>query len=809
MSRDAHDSDPSPSVAGNLPWDSGDTLHSMNFKARFTAVLVLLTLALPAQDPANALASKVEDLVVRIDKAKRADAWRLAAELARLGDPAVPVIEGKLEHPNSAVRLELARALLMLRDRDRAAKVLLAVVKDSTEDHLRIEAADLLTDRNVEEAGAGLAKLLAEPMAAPLKARVARAVFALSDDHSREAKQELLRLLASTETETRFAAALALAEIKDFDSAKPVLEELRNEPSERGRLAATQIALANYIQLLQKSWGSEAPKASDTRAQLDEIIELVRIVHQDGDKFTDEELREYAAKGLLERLDPFSTYFTPKEVIDWNFDLNPNYAGIGSYVNLDENNRIYISRPIYSGPAYRAGLQSGDKILKVDGWDTADRALPEITARLKGPVGTTTKVEIWRKGWKAPREFTIVREAIQIPTVLGDMLPGNIGYVLVRTFGGETGAELETALELLEKQGATAFILDLRDNGGGYLRAAQEVAGKFLKGEQEICYWEGRNKKVAPRRSLTSLEPAKVRTAPLVVLVNGNSASASEIVSGALQDHKRATVVGTRSFGKGSVQKVFPLRSAPAEPFQDSNGNEQWEAGEPFTDVNNNGVRDANEPYTDRNGNGKFDAAEPFTDTNANGKYDTAPELKLTIARYFLPSGRSIHTERDKSGKVLALGGVMPDESINPKDLDGWKVEELTRLLESKKLDDYINDLAKKDPEAIGRNAVTDQFDTARYPDFDELLKSLSSPLPKDDVRWLLRREMRRKAQDLRGRELVADFQEDPQVQRAIADVLAKGGVEIKSIPEYSIFADKIPQPEKPKDLGKEGAKKP
>jgi C-terminal peptidase prc len=778
---------------------------SMTLLSRLVLVLVTAVSLTTAQ---SSVSDKVDALIAKLEKTDRNDAWRVSAELARLGDPAVPVLEGKIDHPNALVRLEIARALVMLRDKDRAAKALVAIIRDAKEPEIRIAAADLLTERNIEEAAKDLGKLLAEPMPATVKARVARATFALSDDHARDAKKELVRLLGASESEARYAAALALAEIKDFDSAKPVLEELRNEPSERGRLATTHLALANYINLLQKSWGSESPKADDVRAQLDEIIELVKAVHNDGDKFNDDELREYAAKGLLERLDPFSTYFTPKELADWNFDLNPNYAGIGAYVNLDENNRIYISRPIYSGPAYRAGLQSGDKILKVDGWDTAERALQETTARLKGPVGTTTKVEIWRKGWKEPREFSIVREAIQIPTVLGDMLPGGIGYVLIRTFGGETGNEMEVALEDLEKKGAKAFIVDLRDNGGGYLRAAQEIAGKFLKGEQEICYWEGRNKKVAPRRSLTTLEPAKVRTAPLAVLVNGNSASASEIVSGALQDHKRATVVGTRTFGKGSVQKVFPMRTAPGEPFVDANGNEQWDGGEPYTDVNNNKVRENDEPYTDRNGNGKFDAPEPFTDKNGNGAYDGAPELKLTIARYYLPSGRSIHTERDKTGKVTAEGGVVPDEIISPKELDGWKVEELTRILETRKLDDYINDLAKKSPELIARNAATDNFDAASYPEFDALMKSLETPLPKDDVRWLLRREVRKKAQDLRGREMVADFQDDPQVQRAIADLLGSIGVDIKSVSDYAIFADKVPAPEKEKAAAKNGAKK-
>src|SRR5262249_29790569 len=167
--------------------------------------------------------------------------------------------------------------------------------------------------------------------------------------------------------------------------------------------------------------------------------------------------------------------------------------------------------PIYSGPASRAGLQRGDLGMKVDGWDTAERALLETTSRLKGPAGTTTKVTIFRKGWKQTRDFDIVREKIEIPTVNGDLLPGEIGYVEIDTFGGTTSEELETTLSDLEKRGAKAFVIDLRWNSGGYLKAAQEIAGKFLDGTKEICYWEGRNKRMAPRKSLKTLEPEHVR----------------------------------------------------------------------------------------------------------------------------------------------------------------------------------------------------------------------------------------------------------------------------------------------------------
>ncbi len=810
-------------------------------KRRLVPIAVLFAASLatafaPAQDPT--LVERVNELVARLDTDSLENAWKASDELARLGDKAVPVLEDKLDTDKPIVKLGVSRALLALRDKPRAAKALLGLVKDGTDDKARILALNLLIDRDVEEAGSGLADLLEKSMPGAVKVRLARAVWQLSDDRQRQAKQELAELLKSSDAEVKYGAALALAEIKDFDTAKPYLDEIKNEPSPRGQLAALHLKLAEYSNLLSKAYDSgERNRPNDPNAVINEVIEDVRSFAQEGDHFTEEDLRVYAVKGLLERLDPYSTFLTPKEVDEWTFELNQNYAGIGAYVNLDENGRIFISKPIYSGPAYRLGLQSADKILKVDGWDTADRAINEITARLKGPPGTKVKINVLRRGWTKPRDFEITRESIQIPTVKWELLPGDIGYVVIDTFGGPTGLELEQALVELDKRNIKSLIIDLRFNSGGYLRAAQEVAGKFLDGEQEICYWEGRNKKVAPRRSLKSLEPEHVRKYPVVMLVNKWSASASEIVSGALQDNKRAVLIGERTFGKGSVQKFIPLRSAPPEaftdelrmngvwdedePFEDVNRNgmwdpgepftdkprrnDEWDAGEPFTDVNNNAIRDADEPFVDVNKNGRYDGPEAFVDRNGNGKYDKGPELKLTIARYYLPSGRSIHTERNRDGKVIELGGVKPDETITQKEYEGWKAEEFARIRESKHVEKYVNKLADDNPKLIAELAVNDGMDPTRYPGFDDLAKELNSPLGKDDVRRYLRAEVRKKAADMRGREFVADFQEDLQLQRAIFRSAQAIGIDLKAIADYGHFAEKVPQPEKEKDAeGKE-----
>lgn len=799
-----------------------------------------------AQEPE--LSDRVKEIVTKLEAATLDDAWKASDDLARLGDRAVPQIEEHLESKSVAVRLGAARALLALKDVPRAAKTLLGIVNEGGDDRARILAVDLLIERNVEEAAPGLVAMLEKPLPGLLKARVARAVWELSDDRKGSAKTELANLLKSSDNDVRYAAAIVLAEIKDDKQARPFLEEIKSEPSARGVAAALHLKLGEYRDLLDRAYRpSEAsPKPDDKNAVMNEVIQLISKYHQEGDRFTEEELREFAAKGILERIDLHSTYLTPKELQDWTFELNPNYTGIGAFVNLDDNGRIYITRPIYSGPAYRAGLQSGDFVMKVDGWDTADRALTETTARLKGPPGTMTRISVRRKGWTKDREFDIVREAIQIPTVRYDLLPGAIGYIQIDTFGGTTSTEIETALTELEKRSAKSFIIDMRWNTGGYLRAAQEIAGKFLDGNQEICYWEGRNKKIAEKKSLKTLEPEHVRHQPIVVLVNKWSASASEIVAGALQDHKRAVLVGERTFGKGSVQKIIQLQSAPSETwtdeprtngvwdpdetFTDRNHNGRWDAGEPFADtphlndewdpgdpyvdVNNNHVRDASEPnpepFTDVNRNGRYDAPERFVDRNGNGKFDTGPELKLTIGRYYLPSGRSIHTERSRDGRVLELGGVKPDETISAKEFEGWKNEEFMRIKDTKLVEDFVREVVEKDRDLAMTLATSDGYETSRYPGFDELYEKLKTPLSKDDVRRFVRIELRRKASDLRGREFLSDFQEDPQLQRAIFTAAKMISLELGAIAEYAAFASKVPQPEKEKDAeGKEIGKLP
>ena len=800
------------------------------------AALALITPPLRAQekeDPEKVAARLVQTL----SRTEAKGIWKVSNKLAELGEEALGVIKGGLEHKTESARFGCARSLVLMGEDDEdTLGIIVTIVKSGKNDDLRGIALDLLIDERVTEAGETVSKLLSQPMPGALKAKVARAVYWLDVGNRVKAREAMQDLLGSRQEANRVAGAFALASIGDVAMARRVLEQLSGEPSERGSIARLHLAIETWKRLALKPGkeSGDGPSTVDQRLDMiEELLKVVRKYHHDGDKYTKAELIEAAAKGLVHFLDPHSSLLTAKELSDWEFDLNPTYGGIGAYVNLDDTERIFIVRPIYSGPAYRHDLRSGDKIIRVDGWDTRGSALNEITKRLKGPAGTKVTLDVIRKGWNKVRTFEIMRAQIRIPTVNYELLPGGIGYAELTTFGGTTADELEVALSALETQGMKALILDLRANSGGYLRAARAVAGKFLDGDQEICYWEGRNKEIAPRRSLRTLDPKRVRKElPMVVLVNQYSASASEIVSGALQDHKRATLIGVRTFGKGSVQRFFALKSRPSEkfvdqprangfwesgePFEDNNGNGRWDAGEPFQDrKERNGKWDAGEPFTDTNGNGKhddgekfedannnqrYDGPEPYTDANNNHEFDLGPEAKITIARYYLPSGRSIHKERDRDGKVTSKGGVLPDEVIKLNLLDGWKIEEWTRIIETEKLDEYATKLAKDKPELVTSLAVTDGNKPASYPGFDALFDSLETPLPKADVRMILRREIRRRAADLRGKEYRADFQEDTQIQRALYQALRKIGASLKDHGEFATFRDKLPKPTKEED---------
>ena len=290
---------------------------------------------------------------------------------------------------------------------------------------------------------------------------------------------------------------------------------------------------------------------------LDELLLRIRTQHMEGDKYSDEELIAAAADGMLRRLDPHSTYFSSEEYGQFMFDMTQAYGGIGAYVNTVDN-VFTILRPIYSGPAYGAGLLSGDKILAVDGWSTVDQPNDEIIKRLKGEPGTEVKLEVYRTGWTKPKDIAVERARIKLPTVQTEMLPGGILYMELIEFSEDVAMMIVRAINAAQDQGElNGVVLDLRNNPGGYLMEAVQICDVFLPKGKVVVTTKSRSgsDEVYKTRVGELVSP----DVPLTILINEYSASASEIVSGALSSHGRAVTVGARTYGKGSVQAYTPL----------------------------------------------------------------------------------------------------------------------------------------------------------------------------------------------------------------------------------------------------------
>ena len=276
------------------------------------------------------------------------------------------------------------------------------------------------------------------------------------------------------------------------------------------------------------------------------------------DTVNNNKLAEDAITGLLEKLDPHSAYLTAEEVKETNEPLQGNFDGIGVQFNM-MTDTLYVVQVIPGGPSEKVGIQAGDQIIFVN--DTliagVKMANTAVMSKLKGPKGTTVEVKILRKGNPQLLVFKIIRDKIPVYSLSSSyMIDNKTGYIKLDRFGATTYQEFKDALGKLEEQGMENLILDLQGNGGGYLTAAIDIANEFLKPGSLIVYTEGLNQRREDARSNNS---GSFKNGRLVVLVDEGSASASEIVSGAIQDWDRGVIVGRRTFGKGLVQRPIPL----------------------------------------------------------------------------------------------------------------------------------------------------------------------------------------------------------------------------------------------------------
>jgi len=299
--------------------------------------------------------------------------------------------------------------------------------------------------------------------------------------------------------------------------------------------------------------------SNDTYQELDTFASVLAIVQKNYvEPVTTKKLIDGAISGMLASLDPHSAYLTPDLYRDLEVETRGSFGGLGIEITI-KNGALTVVAPIEDTPAYRAGLKAGDQIIKIDDDFTKDMSLTDAVKRMRGPKGSKIKLTLHRNGVPELFTVTLARDVIKIQSVKSKILPEGYGYIRVTTFQENTGDGVEKAIDEFDAKDhgkIKGIVFDLRDNPGGLLNQAVKVSDDFLDGGL-IVYTQGREEN--QQQKYFSHKKKDFVDYPMVVLVNGGSASASEIVAGALQDQKRAVILGTQTFGKGSVQTILPL----------------------------------------------------------------------------------------------------------------------------------------------------------------------------------------------------------------------------------------------------------
>ena len=292
---------------------------------------------------------------------------------------------------------------------------------------------------------------------------------------------------------------------------------------------------------------------------LGEVLEKVQ------DEYVDEidqaEVMDFAINGILQSLDPYSAYMNPKIFEEMQTETSGEFGGLGIEVSM-EGGVVKVISPIDDTPAARVGVKAGDYIVRINGEQVQGKTLMEAVNLMRGPVGSPIEITIRRKGLKKAKIFTIIREIIEIKSVISKLIDNEIGYLRLRAFNENSSNQLKGEISKLEKNNKlVGYILDLRNNPGGLLSQAVRISDFFLD-DGEIVSTRGR--KSRENRKFFAKKGDRIKGKPLIVLINNGSASAAEIVAGALQDQKRAILLGEATYGKGSVQSIIPLRNKGA-----------------------------------------------------------------------------------------------------------------------------------------------------------------------------------------------------------------------------------------------------
>ena len=402
-------------------------------------------------------------------------------------------------------------------------------------------------------------------------------------------------------------------------------------------LLLTLMFLAGSL-LIIKDNNAYAAKTSLPLNQLQAFSEVYLKIKQNYvQDISDKELFDNAIKGMLEGLDPHSTFLNEKDFKDLQIGTKGEFGGLGIEVTM-EDGFVKVITPIDDTPAYKAGVKAGDLIIEINKKSVKGQSLNQAVDQMRGKIGSPILLTIARKGETGPLEIKIIRAKIVVKSVKYELIDNNYGYIRISSFQNKTGNNLYDAISNLKKEAKgniKGFVLDMRNNPGGVLGAAVDVSDAFIKGKKKLVFTKGKTANAIYEFNSNNTDLAEGK--PIVVLINGGSASASEIVAGALQDHNRAVIIGTQSFGKGSVQTILPITSKTA--------------------------------------------------------------VKITTARYYTPNGRSIQAKGitpDIIVKDLELSTLNENKMIKESDLKGHlentdkkNAEEILQIQSKKLENDY------------------------------------------------------------------------------------------------------------------------